>query len=101
MSTYFDIVCRDCQFRCGLSDTNHKEAVLLHVVHNRHVVEACGDLAEYHDVELKIDYLYINTSFFVGHKGHKLGVMCEYESFEEAEVRFEKGLTWDNQSSST
>lgn len=77
-----------------MSDTNHREPVLLHIVKNRQALEACCDIAEY-DLELSVDYLHVNVFFFGKHKGHRLGVKCEYESLEQAKVRFEKNLTWD------
>lgn len=97
MSTYFDIGCRDCRVLFGLrgtSDTNWRDKALLHVVEKRHVFEECCDVAEY-DLELRVDYIYIPVDLFGTHKGHRLGVYCEYESFDEAEVRFEKNLTWE------
>jgi hypothetical protein len=91
VSTYFDIACRDCQVEMNESRDIRDDKALQHFIAHREVFE---NLPTAFDVEVKVGYGRVDLDWMREHKGHRLGVKCEYEDFEKLEARLATGKTW-------
>lgn len=81
MSCDWDVYCVDCKEESGIPDANHREELMDRLIAQREGLEKLGELVKEFDVELKIDYQYVNPQWFTLHRGHKLRARNEYGEF--------------------
>lgn len=90
MSTYFNLSCLDCkQDREGFGDIRD-EHILRYLIEHRKVFEV--EEMQYFDIRIGLEN--VNFGWFREHREHRIAVRCEYENFEDLEVREKTGLSW-------
>lgn len=96
MSTYFDIACRDCRRDMHPQNDIRVDAELQGIIDCAEQQVALAALIESKgvDVSIKVGGVEIDLGWLRDHRGHRLAVRCEYESWEELEERLATGLGW-------
>lgn len=80
MSCDWDVHCVDCGEDMGMSDANHRRDLVLDLVAK---ADAVAELATV-DVEIRhYHYSYVDASWFLRHRGHRLRGRSEYAQWAD------------------
>ncbi len=80
MSKCWDVYCKDCDVKSGITNANHREDLMRELVRHRHAIAAIVPLLNDSDVTLTLggagyDF---DPSWFAKHHEHNLVPMSEY-----------------------
>lgn len=82
MSCDWNIWCVDCSSEQSFNDANHQKELMIEICQNAEHIANIHPLIQLGSVELHTRYGFIDTAWFVTHRGHKIVPKNEYGHVE-------------------
>jgi hypothetical protein len=82
MSCDWDVYCVDCDAWCGIGDANQADELMRVLIKHSPVLAALALLNRDGDVQLRVDFKFVDVSFFEKHGRHTLRPRNEYNEYD-------------------